>query len=151
MFKDMDLARDEMASYNALIGPKRDKPKMDLNVNVISAAAWPSYPDVQVKIPKAISKAMDGFEQFYNNKYNGRKLHWKHSLAHCQLKAKFPKGDKEIIVSSFQAIVLLLFNDVDDGDTLSYTEIREATGLCKFYRFPPPRFPFKQNLPQFSI
>ncbi|PGH34975.1 Cullin 4 [[Emmonsia] crescens] len=129
MFKDMDLARDEMASYNALIGPKRDKPKMDLNVNVISAAAWPSYPDVQVKIPKAISKAMDGFEQFYNNKYNGRKLHWKHSLAHCQLKAKFPKGDKEIIVSSFQAIVLLLFNDVDDGDTLSYTEIREATGL----------------------
>ncbi|OAX85515.1 hypothetical protein ACJ72_00104 [Emergomyces africanus] len=129
MFKDMDLARDEMASYNALLGPKRDRSKMDLNVSVISAAAWPSYPDVQVKIPKSISNAMEGFEQFYNNKYNGRKLHWKHSLAHSQLKARFPRGDKDIIVSSFQAIVLLIFNDVEDGDTLSYSEIREATGL----------------------
>ncbi|PGH04577.1 Cullin 4 [Blastomyces parvus] len=129
MFKDMDLARDEMASYNALLGPKRDRPKMDLNVNVISAAAWPTYPDVQLKIPKDISGALDGFEQFYNNKYNGRKLHWKHSLAHCQLKTKFPKGNKEIVVSSFQAIVLLLFNDVEDDAALSYAEIKEATGL----------------------
>lgn len=131
MFKDMDLARDEMASYNALLGPNRDRSNMDLNVNVISAAAWPSYPDVQLKIPKVISSAMDSFEQFYNNKYNGRKLHWKHSLAHCQLKAKFPNGNKEIVVSSFQAVVLLLFNDVEDDTTLSYPEIKEATGLCK--------------------
>ncbi|EDN05953.1 hypothetical protein HCAG_02556 [Histoplasma mississippiense (nom. inval.)] len=129
MFKDMDLARDEMASYNALLGPNRDRSNMDLNVNVISAAAWPSYPDVQLKIPKVISSAMDSFEQFYNNKYNGRKLHWKHSLAHCQLKAKFPNGNKEIVVSSFQAVVLLLFNDVEDDTTLSYPEIKEATGL----------------------
>ncbi|EEH09991.1 Cullin [Histoplasma capsulatum G186AR] len=129
MFKDMDLARDEMASYNALLGPNRDRSNIDLNVNVISAAAWPSYPDVQLKIPKVISSAMDSFEQFYNNKYNGRKLHWKHSLAHCQLKAKFPKGNKEIVVSSFQAVVLLLFNDVEDDTTLSYPEIKEATGL----------------------
>ncbi|KGY15104.1 hypothetical protein PABG_12054 [Paracoccidioides brasiliensis Pb03] len=129
MFKDMDLARDEMASYNALLGPKKNRPGLDLNVNVISAAAWPSYPDVPVNLPKIISSALESFDQFYNSKYNGRKLHWKHSLAHCQLKAKFPKGDKEIVVSAFQALVLLLFNDVVEGATLSYAEIREATSL----------------------
>lgn len=133
MFKDMDLARDEMASYNSLLRERKDKPSLDLNVNVLSSAAWPTYPDVPVRIPPDIAKAINDFEQFYHNKYNGRKLSWKHSLAHCQLRARFPKGDKEIVVSSFQAIVLLLFNDVPEGGTLSYPEIQEATGLCKYH------------------
>ena len=131
MFKDMDLARDEMASYNSLLRERRNKPSLDLNVNVLSSAAWPSYPDVPVKIPTTISRAIHEFDEFYNNKYSGRKLHWKHSLAHCQLKARFPKGDKELVVSSYQAIVLLNFNNVADGEVLSYAEIKDATGLRK--------------------
>ncbi|KAM5430335.1 hypothetical protein McanCB56680_002995 [Microsporum canis] len=129
MFKDMDLARDEMASYNALLREKNERPKVDLNVNVISATAWPSYVDVPVNIPESISRAITNFEEFYNNKYSGRRLHWKHTLAHCQLKARFPLGDKELVVSSFQAIVLLLFNDVAGSETLSYPVIKQASGL----------------------
>lgn len=132
MFKDMDLARDEMASYNSLLRERRDKTAVDLNVHVLSSSAWPSYPDVPVNIPPEILKAINGFEQFYHSKHTGRKLYWKHSLAHCQLKARFPKGDKEIVVSSFQAIVLLLFNDVPDGQRLSYATLKEATGLRKY-------------------
>jgi Cullin family len=130
MFKDMDLARDEMASYNALQRERREKPPLDLNVNVLSSAAWPTYPDTPVRVPVGITKALSEFEKFYNNKYNGRKLSWKHQLAHCQLRARFPRGDKEIVVSSFQAIVLLLFNDVPSGGTLRYDQIQEVTGLC---------------------
>lgn len=130
MFKDMDLARDEMSSYNALQRERKERLPLDLNVSVLSSAAWPSYPDVPVQIPSDIAKAINDFEQFYGNKYNGRKLTWKHQLAHCQLRARFPKGDKEIIVSSFQAIVLLLFNDINANETLSYSQIQEATGLC---------------------
>ncbi|KAK2875649.1 hypothetical protein FQN49_001528 [Arthroderma sp. PD_2] len=129
MFKDMDLARDEMASYNALLRERNERPKIDLIVNVISATAWPSYPDVTVNIPPSISKAITNFEEFYNNKYSGRRLNWKHSLANCQLKARFPLGDKELVVSSFQAIVLLLFNDTTGSETLSYEAIRDASGL----------------------
>lgn len=128
MFKDVDVARDEMTAYNSLQREKRNR-ALDLNVNVLSAAAWPSYPDVPVRIPMVIATALNDFEQFYHNKYNGRKLHWKHQLAHCQLTARFPKGSKELVVSSFQAIVLLLFNDVNGKETLSYTQIKEATGL----------------------
>lgn len=131
----MDLARDEMASYNALLREKNERPKIDLNVNVISATAWPSYPDVPVNVPASISQAITNFEEFYNNKYSGRRLHWKHTLAHCQLKARFPLGDKELVVSSFQAIVLLLFNDVTGSESLSYEVIKKASGLRKFYLF----------------
>jgi Cullin family/Cullin protein neddylation domain len=131
MFKDMDLARDEMISYNQLQNDRGTKGAgPDLNVNVLSSAAWPSYPDVSVTIPTAISKLISNFESYYQQKHSGRKLHWKHALAHCQLKAYYPKGiRKEIVVSGFQAIVLLLFNDLSENATLSYNDIRSATSL----------------------
>ncbi|KAE8350978.1 cullin-4B [Aspergillus coremiiformis] len=129
MFKDMDVARDEMAAYNSIQRERRHRLPVDLNVSVLSAAAWPSYPDVQVRIPPEIATAVSEFEKFYYSKYNGRKLNWKHQLAHCQLRARFPKGDKELVVSSFQAIVLLLFNEVPNTGTLSYPQIQEATKL----------------------
>lgn len=126
----MDVARDEMVAYNNLQRERRNRPPIDLNVSVLSAAAWPSYPDVPVIVPPIIANAISEFEQFYNNKYSGRKLHWKHQLAHCQLRARFLQGTKELVVSSFQAIVLLLFNDIGPAETLRYSEIKEATGLC---------------------
>jgi hypothetical protein len=130
MFKDMDLGRDEMASYNQLLedrGVSRTGP--DLGVNVLSASSWPTYPDVPVNIPTSIMKVMSDFETHYKSKHNGRKLTWKHQLAHCQVKAKFPRGNKELVVSGFQAIVLLLFNDIPSDATLSYTDIQASTGL----------------------
>lgn len=130
MFKDMDVARDEMVAYNSLQRERKHRLPIDLNVSVLSAASWPTYPDVQVRIPPEVATAVDEFEKFYHSKYNGRKLHWKHQLAHCQLRARFPKGDKELVVSSFQAIVLLLFNEVTEGGHLKYSEIQEATTLC---------------------
>lgn len=42
------------------------------------------------------------------------------------MRANFPKGKKEIQVSQFQGVVLLLFND---ADKLSYAEIKEKTGI----------------------
>jgi hypothetical protein len=126
----MDLARDEMNSYNALQRERRNRAAVDLSVSVLSSASWPTYPDIPVRIPPGIAKAINEFEQYYYSKHNGRKLSWKHQLAHCQLRARFTKGDKEIVVSSFQAIVLLLFNDVAESETLSYKQIKEITGLC---------------------
>ncbi|KAJ5713217.1 uncharacterized protein N7483_010398 [Penicillium malachiteum] len=131
MFNDMDVARDEMAAYNSM-QKQLDRSKrspMDLNVSVLSAASWPSYQDVPVQVPPNILGVLRNFETFYNSKHTGRKLTWKHQLAHCQLRARFPKGDKELVVSSFQAIVLLLFNDVAEGDSLAYSDIQEQTGL----------------------
>ncbi|KAJ5218748.1 uncharacterized protein N7498_000847 [Penicillium cinerascens] len=130
MFKDMDVARDEMRAYNE-DKSARGRSSVDLNVSVISASAWPSYPDVQVTIPRVVASAISDFENFYHKKHTGRKLQWKHQLAHCQLRARFPKEavPKDLVVSSFQAIVLLLFNDVAEGESLSYADLQKATGL----------------------
>ncbi|KAL5002210.1 hypothetical protein BDV10DRAFT_191784 [Aspergillus recurvatus] len=129
MFKDMEVARDEMSAYSSIKRERQTPLPVDLHVSVLSASAWPTYPDVQVRVPPEIATAISDFEKFYDTKYNGRKLAWKHQLAHCQLRARFPNGNKELVVSSFQAIVLLLFNELPEGETLNYRQIQEATTL----------------------
>lgn len=140
MFKDVELARDEMSSYKQRledrVGYEKGK-NVELSVNVLSAAAWPTYPDIPVIIPANIKKAIDDFELHYKSKHSGRKLDWKHALAHCQMRANFNKGTKELVVSSFQAIVMLLFNSVAEGEHVTYHHILSETGLRKCLH--PPR------------
>ncbi|KAF2873575.1 cullin-4B [Massariosphaeria phaeospora] len=132
MFKDIELSREEMASYKMLMEERNEKHSLDLTVNVLSASAWPTYPTVSVIIPPQIKTATDKFERHYKAKHSGRKLDWKHALAHCQIRAKFPRGAKELVVSSFQAIVLLLFNGLNEDEHVDYNYLKETTGL------PPP-------------
>ncbi|KAK7607360.1 Cullin family-domain-containing protein [Phyllosticta paracitricarpa] len=129
MFKDIELAREEMSSYKSLLEERGEKPSVDLSVNILSASSWPTYPDIPVIIPPEIQQALDKFTVHYKSKHSGRKLDWKHALVHCQLKATFPKGNKELVVSGFQAIVLLLFNNVKTGEHLSYEFLKAETGL----------------------
>lgn len=128
MFKDQELARDEMIAYKQSLS-NTSKTTMDLQVSVLSSAAWPTYPDVDVKLPEEVSRHIEKYDRHYKHKHSGRRLAWKHALAHSIVRAKFNKGTKELLVSAFQAIVLVLFNDVAPGGDLSYTDIADATGL----------------------
>ncbi|EMC98474.1 hypothetical protein BAUCODRAFT_32519 [Baudoinia panamericana UAMH 10762] len=132
MFKDVELAREEMQSYKQRledrIGYEKGK-NVDLSVNILSAAAWPSYPDIPVVVPSNVKRAIDDFELHYKSKHTGRKLDWKHALAHCQMRASFKKGSKELVVSSFQAVVLLLFNGVAEDEHVPHSRILAETGL----------------------
>lgn len=133
MFKDIELAREENSSYKSMLEESQTRLAVELNVNILSASAWPSYPDASIEIPRGIQTSIAGFERFYRLKHSGRRLTWKHALAYCQLKARFPRGDKEIVVSSFQAVVLLFFNRTRVKEEISYSELQGATNLGKCY------------------
>jgi cullin-4 len=136
MFKDVELGREEMQSYKQRLEEREGYSKgknIELNVNILSAAAWPTYPDIPVVVPSNVKKAIDDFELHYKSKHSGRKLDWKHALAHCQMRATFGKTTKELVVSSFQAVVLLLFNAIAEGEHLTYSHILTESGLRKYY------------------
>ena len=73
-----------------------------------------------------MSRCLEAFKKFYLGKHSGYKLQWQPSLGHCVLKVVFKNGDKELQVSLFQSLVLLLFNDTEE---LRFAEIKEATGV----------------------
>src|ERR1700722_2944720 len=69
---------------------------------------------------------LTSYTEFYKKKHQGHKLYWDHTLGTATLKAQFSAGPKDLSVSLYQAIVLLLFNNVDE---LSYNEILEQTHM----------------------
>lgn len=100
-------------------------------------------------------KLQEVFKLFYLGKHSGRKLQWQPTLGHSVLKAEFKEvwawsiltehrdergnclnctyndsfilqGKKELQVSLFQTLVLLMFNE---GEEFSMEEIRTATGI----------------------
>ncbi|KAK4196518.1 Cullin family-domain-containing protein [Triangularia verruculosa] len=131
MFKDQELSKDEMASYKTWLAGtgKTTKGGVDLTVNILSAAAWPSYNDVKMTLPKEVLEQTTSFDAYYQAKHTGRKLTWKHNLAHCVIKARFDRGPKELLLSAQQGSILMLFNDIPDGAPLSYSQISQATSL----------------------
>lgn len=129
MLKDITLSEDMMKGY-ASTSALSNNDDFELYVNVLTQSQWPTYPLVEVRIPPVMAAASERFRTFYGARNAGRRLHWAHSLGTCTVKASFPRcGEKELHVSEFQAIVLLLFNDVASGEKLSYPSIREQTGL----------------------
>ncbi|KAG0046419.1 Cullin-4B, partial [Gryganskiella cystojenkinii] len=127
MFKDMDISKDVMVNFRASkmyskIG------QLDLSVNVLTQGHWPTYAPVEANIPQHISQCQEIFKDFYLSKHKGRRLMWQHSLGHCVVKANFKGGSKELQLSLFQAIVLLLFNDIEDN-ALAYKEIKQLTNI----------------------
>ncbi|KAK2593342.1 hypothetical protein QQS21_008952 [Conoideocrella luteorostrata] len=130
MFKDQEVARDEMDAYREWDNANLEcKPPVDLTVMILSASAWPSYPDVRMNLPDEVATQIERFDKHYKGKHTGRKLAWKHGLAHCSMKAVFPKGAKELLVSSFQAVVLMMFNLNPPGGFYTYEQISSTTGL----------------------
>ena len=69
------------------------------------------------------------YSEYYKGRHSGHKLDWDHSLGTATLKARFSAGVKELSVSLFQTLVLLLFNDTEE---LPFSDIKEQTnmGVC---------------------
>lgn len=78
--------------------------------------------------PSQLASATAAFEAFYLQKFSGRRLSWLPSLGHCIVRADFAGGRKELDVSLYQALVLLLFSD-PAAAPLPFTRIRDATGI----------------------
>lgn len=128
MFKDMELSKDINTAFKQHVAnmDRKELNSIDLTVNILTMGYWPTYPLMEVNMPPQLVQFQIIFNKFYLGKHGGRKLQWQPTLGHCMLKAVFDAGPKNLMVSLFQSLVLLLFNDTD---TLSLEEIRLATNI----------------------
>uniref|UniRef100_A0A7S1N1C3 Cullin family profile domain-containing protein n=1 Tax=Eutreptiella gymnastica TaxID=73025 RepID=A0A7S1N1C3_9EUGL len=84
--------------------------KLEFSAQVLTTGFWPAFKIDTLNPPEILSTHMDLFRQFYDHKTQSRVLKWVHSLGTATISSKFKKGQKEMIVSTYQACVLLLFN-----------------------------------------
>ncbi|XP_071069526.1 cullin-4B-like [Dasypus novemcinctus] len=126
MFKDMELSKDIMIQLKHYMRSHNIPGNIELTVNILTTSFWPVYVPKEIQLPREMEKLQENFKNFYLSKHSGRKLQWQSTLGHCVLRAEFKKGKKELQVSLFQTLVLLMFNE---GDEFSLEEIKATTGV----------------------
>ncbi|KAJ5779074.1 hypothetical protein N7457_006794 [Penicillium paradoxum] len=145
MFKDMTISEDLTNNYKDHIARNGDpyqKP-VDLEVNVLTSTMWPMEIMANTKegtlqlpciFPREIDALKQSFERFYLDKHSGRKLSWQANMGTGDLRATFirPNGKVqryELNVSTHAMVILLLFNDLPDGEDLTYDDIKTRTQI----------------------
>lgn len=134
MFKDMELSKDINIAFKQYVEANLNNKELslyysigiDLTVNILTMGYWPAYPVMEVAMPPQLVEYQNVFTKFYLAKHSGRKLQWQPTLGHCVLKARFDQGPKDLQVSLFQSLVLLLFNESNE---MSLEEIFQATNI----------------------
>ncbi|CAK9867204.1 unnamed protein product [Sphagnum jensenii] len=127
MFKDIELSREINESFRQSAQARSKLPYgIEMNVHVLTTGYWPTYPPMEVRMPHELNVYQDIFKEFYLSKHSGRRLMWQNSLGYCVLKADFTKGKKELSVSLFQTVVLMLFNN---AQSLTFQEIKDTSAI----------------------
>jgi cullin 3 len=154
MFKDMQVSvelttqyRDHMRDFQ-----NTDRKIVDLSIQVLTTNNWPveavgsgskAVEDGRENCtwPPQISTLQDSFKSFYLKERNGRRLTWLPQLGNADIKIVFPKvpGKEtgplskvrrhELNCTTYAMIILLQFNNLADGASLTFEEIQEATNL----------------------
>ncbi|KAF2108290.1 Cullin [Lophiotrema nucula] len=151
MFKDMTISEeltDGFKKHVAGLGDK-DPKRIELGINVLTSMTWPletmgNDDDEESKRPKcnfptSIERIKLGFEKYYNEKHSGRKLTWLVNMGTADIKATFPRVPNkdgtfrerrhDLNVSTYGMIILLLFNDLPEGHSLTFEEIQAHTNI----------------------
>lgn len=155
MFKDMELSKDLADNYRDHIRNlgDADAKTIDLGIHVLTTNNWP--PEVMGRgavqekdggrvdcaFPPEIKRLQESFFKYYLKDRSGRVLTWVGSAGSADIKCVFPKAPGkdsgplskerryELNVSTYGMIVLLLFNDLGEGETLTFEEIQAKTSI----------------------
>ncbi|KAK3309711.1 Cullin [Chaetomium strumarium] len=154
MFKDIELSKDLSDNYRDHVRNLGDvdTKNIDLGIHVLTTNNWP--PDVMGRTavqedgnradciyPPAIKRLQESFFKYYLKDRSGRVLTWVASAGSADIKCVFPKvpGKEsgplskerryELNVSTYGMIVLELFNDLADGESLSFADIQAKTNI----------------------
>lgn len=154
MFTDLNISRDLGRDYREQCAKLGRSTELAPEVYVLQQSVWPfasrkgkltavlpdnvghsstsPFLDYSTNyVARQLREEVNHFTEYYQVKFKGRTLYWDHSLGTCTLSASFPKGDKRLTVSLYQAVVLLLFAHIppNSNESLTFEEIKSGVGM----------------------
>ena len=146
MFKDINISSELTSNYKQRVQSlgDRDPKRAELEISVLTSTIWPlesmaplfSQGEARPAcvFPPQIEHIKSSFEKFYHGKHSGRKLSWQANMGTADIRAYFPhmKGTKktrDLNVSTYAMVILLLFNELPDGQSLTCEEIQAETNI----------------------
>mmetsp|Transcript_9410 Transcript_9410/g.13919 ORF Transcript_9410/g.13919 Transcript_9410/m.13919 type:complete len:757 (+) Transcript_9410:92-2362(+) len=99
---------------------------IDFTPTVLTMSFWPPFQISSLSLPPVMQDCIIAFKKFYDTTTEARSLKWVHKLGSTQLSARYKYGDREILMSTTQATIMLLFNTKNE---YTVAEIREALSI----------------------
>lgn len=128
MFTDMSVSSDLNNKFNVYIKSEKIDLGISFSIYILQAGAWPLGQSAvsPFAIPQVLERSVQNFEEFYNRKFNGRKLTWLHHLCNAELKLCYLKKPYIVTMGTYQMALMLLY---ETADSLSFYDLQESTQL----------------------
>ncbi len=159
MFRDMSTSDDLNAQYKEYVNKLGDvdKTRIDIEASVLTTTIWPfenlfksneGESRLACVFPPAVENVRKRFEKFYLDKHSGRALSWQANMGTADIRTTFrrPNGKMQrhdLNVSTYAMVVLLLYQDVPTGQSLTFEEIQAQTNI--------PAYELVRNLQSLAI
>mmetsp|Transcript_34147 Transcript_34147/g.38849 ORF Transcript_34147/g.38849 Transcript_34147/m.38849 type:complete len:750 (+) Transcript_34147:98-2347(+) len=124
MLADLAVGIEQRNEFESKM--RQQDTKLDFSVQVLTTGFWPTYKSPDVTLTDDMSKCMDLFRDWHDNKHQKRKLTWVFSLGNASVRATFGRKAFDLQVTTLQAVALNAFNG---GKTLTFTELAELLNL----------------------
>ena len=121
MWKDIkSISREVNQRYEAWMRRNHSEDESDggvkINIYVLTTGFWPTTSSKisadPTILPDSVVSACEHFHKFYSTHFTGRRLVWNKAMGQAVLYYRMDnKKQKELIVSTYQMCVLMLFND----------------------------------------
>lgn len=129
MFNDMKLSSDITSAYKDYLSGTT-APSVEINVIVMTSTFWPTTNSgATCTFPPVLLQACGSFERFYNSRHSGRRLTWQPALGNADVRVAFNARKHDLNVATFALVILLLFEELDDDDFLTYEDIKNSSGI----------------------
>uniref|UniRef100_I2CQT5 Cullin 1 n=2 Tax=Nannochloropsis gaditana TaxID=72520 RepID=I2CQT5_NANGC len=99
----------------------------DFSVKVLTTGYWPSYTQLDVRLPDEMLRCTQAFKAWYDLKNSRRRLAWQHSLGSATLRAKYGAKTYDLQTNTLQAVLLLSFQS--DEESLGLSTLKERLNV----------------------
>jgi len=117
MLADLAVGSDQRSEFETRM--RSVETKLDFSVQVLTTGFWPTYKSPEIALTPEMSKCMEVFKEWHDQKHQKRKLGWVFSQGNASVRGVFKKS-YDIQVTTLQAVALDAMNG---GVTMTFTEL----------------------------
>jgi len=117
MLADLAVGSDQRSEFESRM--RSVETKLDFSVQVLTTGFWPTYKSPEIALTPEMSKCMEVFKEWHDQKHQKRKLGWVFSQGNASVRGVFKKS-YDIQVTTLQAVALDAFNG---GVSMTFTEL----------------------------
>ncbi|EGT34757.1 CBN-CUL-1 protein [Caenorhabditis brenneri] len=126
MVNDTQVSKDLTTDFKEKKAQQLGEKPIEFNVLVLSSGSWPTFPTSNLTLPAQLYKTIEIFNEYYHEKFNGRRLTWVYSQSRGEVTSTAFSKKYVFTVTTAQMCTLLLFNGQNN---INVSYIQTATGM----------------------